>query len=61
MVIRPLDIMPVEHGQESVDFFLLVDDLDNYSQILRESQNLGGMNTARMAESDMAAQNSCAA
>jgi hypothetical protein len=53
--------MPVEHGQESVDFFLLVDDLDNYSQILRESQNLGGMNTARMAESDMAAQNSCAA
>src|ERR1700680_2149416 len=50
----------IEYRQEGVDLFLRVDDLNHDRQILREAQDLRRMNTARMAESDMAAQDGCA-
>ena len=61
MVTRPLDIMPSSTGRKVFNLFLRVDDLDDDRQILREPQELGGMNTARMAESDMATQDGCTA
>jgi hypothetical protein len=61
MVIETARHHAIEHGQESVDLFLRVDDLDHDRQILRKTQDLCGVNTARMAESDMAAQDGCAA
>jgi hypothetical protein len=46
----------IKYGQERVDLFLCVDDLDHNWQILREAQDLRGMNVARMAEPDMSPQ-----
>jgi hypothetical protein len=50
----------IEYRQESVDLFLRVDDFNHDRQILREAQDLRCMNAARMAESDMTAQDGCA-
>jgi hypothetical protein len=51
----------IEHRRETVDLFLRVDDLNYDRQILRKAQSLAGMNAARMAESDVAAQDGCTA
>src|SRR5262249_40813121 len=51
----------VEDGQEGVDRLLRVYDLDDHRQVLGEAQDLGRMDAARMAESDVAAQHRGAA
>ena len=50
----------IKYGQECIDFFPGIDDLNHDRQILREAQKLAGMNAAGMAESDVASQDSCA-
>src|SRR5579883_844302 len=47
----------VEERQECIDLLLGIDDLDHDRQILRQAQDLGGVNAARMAEADSPAQN----
>src|SRR6516165_1217024 len=46
----------VEHRQEGVDLLLRVDDLDHDRQVLRQAQDFGGVDVARMAEAHRTAQ-----
>src|SRR5262245_61308712 len=46
----------VKHRQEGVDPVLTVDDLDHHRQVLRQTQELGSVEAARMTEADRAAQ-----
>src|SRR5947209_19358194 len=43
----------VKDRQEAIDFFPPVDDFDDHRQILRQAENLGRMNMARLTKSDM--------
>src|SRR5215472_264411 len=46
----------VEHRQEGVDLLLRVDDLDHDRQVLRQAQDFGGVDVARMAKAHRTAQ-----
>ena len=61
MVTRPLVIMPSSTGRKPSICSFEFDDLDDDRQILRQPQDLGGVNAAGMTEADVSAQDGRAA